>query len=348
VIDRLLAEPQRYEFFQAVRLLLRWLEGQGIPARHALLSHLRFPNDASFRFPPGQIAALEREAAPGSAAPRFRLTPTFMGLLGAHGALPWHDTERIVAHEGRTGDAAARAFLDIFSTRLLALFYEAWTKYRLDHLAGRPPDASPPRPLPLLPMLLALAGIGPGIPHDGVGEATLGLHAGLLRGGPLSAAMLARLLAGRLRVPVTVAPGAGHWDRLAPPERTALAGANATLGGTALLGERCWRPDLRVRVRLGPLTRAQFERFLPGAPGARTLNTLLGLFGAATLSYEIELGLRRGELAPLRLGEGGAPARLGLDSYLLIRPSTVDRADLRYLLRPLAPLPPLPPLPPSA
>jgi type VI secretion system protein ImpH len=332
VIARLLADPQRYEFFQAVRLLLRWLEEQGVPARQALLRHLRFPNHASFGFPAGQIAALEQEAPPGAAAPRFRLTPTFMGLLGAHGALPWHDTERIAAHEARTGDAAARDFLDIFSTRLLALFYEAWTKYRIEHAAGQQPDA-------FLPLLLALAGIHAGMPHDGVGEAALGLHAGLLRGGPLSAALLARLLANQLGVPVTVAPGRGHWDRLAPTERTELAGANAALGRTALLGERCWRPDLRVRVRIGPLTRAEFDRFLPGTPGARTLCTLLGLFGVATLSYEIELGLRRAELAPLRLG--AAPARLGLDSYLLTGPAAGDRADLRYLLRPLAPLPPL-------
>jgi type VI secretion system protein ImpH len=337
VIDRLLAEPQRFEFFQAVRLLLRWLEGQGVPARQALQAHLRFPNHVSFGFPPGQIAALEQETAPGASIPRFRLTPAFMGLLGAHGTLPWHDTERIVAHEARTDDGAARAFLDILSTRLLALFYEAWTKYRTDHLAGRQPDRGPSL---LLPMLLALAGTGPGIPHGGVGEATLGLHAGLLRGGPLSAAMLARLLAGHLGVPVTVAPGAGHWDRLAPPERTALAEANAALGRTALLGERCWRPDLRVRVRLGPLARAQFERFLPGTPGACMLRTLLGLFGVATLSYEIELAVRRSELAPLRLGDDGVPARLGLDAYLPGGPLPAERADLRYVLRPLAPLPP--------
>lgn len=335
-IGKLLAAPERYEFFQAVRLLLRWLEGQGVPARQALQHHLRFPNDASFGFPPGQIAALAQEAAPGLGAPRFRLTPSFMGLLGAHGTLPWQDTERLLAHEARSGDAAARAFLDIFSSRLLALFYEAWTKYRVDHAAARQPDA-------WLPLLLALGGLAPGMAHHGVGEPALGLHAGLLRGGPLSAAMLARVLASQLRVPVTVAPGAGHWDRLAADERSQLAAANAVLGQSALLGERCWRPDLRVALRIGPLTRAQFARFLPGSPGARTLRTLLGLFGTPVLSYEIVLALRRTELAPLQLG---APARLGLDSYLLTGPSAHDRADLRYLLQPLPPLQPLQPLPP--
>lgn len=365
VIERLLAEPQRFDFFQAVRLLLLWLEERGVPPQRALDQHLRFANSLSLRFPAGQVEALTLERhgdavrRAGVPGPQFRLTPTFMGLLGAHGTLPAHVTERIqeaqALDKGPDGEAA-RAFLDMLSTRMLALFYGAWKKYRIEHAVAGPADG-------FMPLLLALGGFSCGGLHGavdgaalaaGVDRRLLAQYAGVLRQGPASAALLGRMLSDVFGVPVAVEEGIGHWDRLAPPERTALGGANAVLGQAALLGARCWRPDLRVRVRIGPLSAAQFERFLPRAPAAASLRTLLGLFAAPTLAYEIVLVLRRQEVGAIRLGGAaghGAPPdaappacghrRLGLDSYLATAPTALDRADMRYELRPLAPLPPL-------
>jgi type VI secretion system protein ImpH len=329
LIARLLAEPQRFEFVQAVRLLLLALGERGIPERRALARHLRFPNSLKLAFPPSQLEA----AAPD--ADGYRLTQSFMSLLGAHGALPLHVTERILALPADGGEAdAARDFLDIFSTRMAALWYRAWQKYRVEHLVAGPRDA-------LLPMLLALAGVpgGDAFAADGVPDAALAAFAGLLRRRPVSAAVLGRVLTGHFGVPVRVQEGVGHWDRLAPSEQSEL-GANALLGRCALLGARSWRPDLRVRVCIGPLDQARYAHFLPGAPGARALRTLLGLFAVPTLAYDIVLVLRRADLRPVQLAPGGG--RLGLDSYLLSAPATADRADLCYELRPLDPLPPLP------
>jgi len=368
VIERLLADPQRFEFFQAVRLLLLWLEERGVPPQRALERHLRFPNSLSLRFPASQVEALalERQSdaakSAGAASPQFRLTPSFMGLLGAHGALPVHVTEQIQAWQASQAGAqgadavnaeAPRAFLDIFSTRLLALFYGAWKKYRVEHAIAGPADT-------FLPLLLALAGFAPAhaaasapgsasacvsglqaLQLDGIDARALALYAGALRQRPASAAVLGRILSDYFGVPVAIQEGIGHWDRLAPVEQTALGGVNAVLGQAALLGASCWRPDLRVRVRIGPLDSRQFARFLPRAPAASALRTLLGLFAAPALAYEIELVLRRSELRALRLGERSG--QLGLDSYLVTTPATLDRADMRYELRPLAPLPPLAP-----
>jgi type VI secretion system protein ImpH len=357
VIERLLAEPQRFEFFQAVRLLLLWLEERGVPPQQALDGHLRFANSLSLRFPASQVEALalvqDKPAIPGMPRPQFRLTPSFMGLLGAHGALPAHYTERIQAWSAAEQDDAPRAFLDILSNRMLALFYGAWKKYRVEHMAAGPSDR-------YLPLLLALAGFAPGFASGsatpsatpaatpfaggghpsapGVSDPVLALYAGVLRQRPASAAVLARVLSDVLRVPVALQECVGHWDRLAVDERTALGGANAVLGQAALLGMRSWRPDLRVRVRIGPLDSAAFKRFLPHAGGAATLRTLLGLFAAPTLSYEVVLVLRRTELRALRLAERSR--RLGLDSYVVTAPVTRDRDDMRYELRPLTPLAP--------
>ena len=347
VIERLLAEPQRFEFFQAVRLLLLWLEERGVPPQQALDKHLRFANSLSLRFPPSQIEALalvhDKPAHPAIARPQFRLTPSFMGLLGAHGTLPAHYTERIQAWIASEQDEAPRAFLDLLSNRMLALFYGAWKKYRVEHMVAGPSDR-------FLPLLLALAGFPSGAQAGAaalpaIGDEVLALYAGVLRQRPASAAVLGQVLSDLLRVPVALQEWIGHWDRLDSSERSALGGANAVLGQAALLGARCWRPDLRVRVRIGPVDGAQFERFLPHGGGAATLASLLGLFAAPTLSYEVVLVLRRTELRALRLGERSR--RLGLDSYVVTMPATGDRDDMRYALRPLGALAPLAPLRPS-
>ncbi|MGJ7916233.1 type VI secretion system baseplate subunit TssG [Massilia sp. LXY-6] len=345
LIARLLAEPQRFEFFQAVRLLVLWLGEHGVPPRRALERHLRFRNSLALGFPAGQVEALVPQRVEDE-PPQFHLTPTFMGLLGAHGALPSHFTERIAAWESSQPDAelaqAPRAFLDIFTTRMLALFYGAWRKYRVEDSVSGPDGGDG-----FLPLLLALAGFPPGVPHEGVLDAALARYAGVLRQRPASAVVLARVLAQHFGVPVALQEGIGHWDPLAPAEQSMLGGQagkggwpGAVLGQAAVLGERCWRPDLRVRVRVGPLRRAQFERFLPQAPGARALRTMLGLFAAPTLSYEVVLVLARSELRPVRLA--GGPQRLGRDSFLITAKAAHDRADMVYEMRPMLPLPPTP------
>lgn len=343
MIARLLADPQRFEFFQAVRLLQLWLGEHGIAPRQALDSHLRFPNSLSLAFPASEIERLAVERMHGG-LPRFLLTPGFMGLLGAHGALPRDVTERILAWQGGEADAvladAPRAFLDMFSTRMLALFYGAWKKHRVELMAGGPDDG-------FLPLLLAVAGL-PEAALAGIDGKALAPYAGLLGRRPVSAAVLGRILSGHFALPVRIVEGIGHWDRLVPAERSALgAGAGGTpaaLGRAALLGERCWRPDLRVRVRIGPLDRQDYSLFLPHGARARRLRTLLGLFAAPALAYEVELVLRRTDVRPARLARDGQ--RLGVDGWLLGGPAPEDRADLRYELRPLAPLPALPALRP--
>ena len=56
VMDALLAEPQRFKFFQAVRLLEQCFARQERGAtRHTVPVHLRFPNAPGLGFPPSEI-----------------------------------------------------------------------------------------------------------------------------------------------------------------------------------------------------------------------------------------------------------------------------------------------------
>lgn len=357
VIERLLAAPHSFEFAQAVTILLRWLEEQGVAPERALRECLRFENSLQLGFPPGEIEALqavravpdpaagapqdpndEQDGREGQAGPRFRMTATFMGLLGNHGALPAHYTERIAQWQHDSQDEAPRAFLDMFSSRMLALYYAAWRKYRVEHaVAGRGDD--------FRARLLALAGSASGHEHErgpGPGLQALIAHfAGMLQQRPRSAASLQRLLAGYFGLPVALEETVGHWSRLAPHEQSVL-GAGACLGENTLLGARSWRPDLRARLRIGPLDREAFERFLPSGDMAAALRRILAWFDVPGVDVEVQLLLRASEIRPTRLGGNRAPgSRLGRDSFLVTAAAVTDRADMRYLISPMAPMPPL-------
>ena len=351
LIARLLAAPQAFGFAQAVTILLRWLEEQGVPPAQALRAHLRFENSLRLGFAPSEIEDLrvlaggaagsgtgsEPGNSSGAALPQFVIVPGFMGLLGVQGALPLHYTERIGQWQSVHADAAPRAFLDLLSGRMLALYYEAWRKHRVDHAAASRPDR-------FMPRLLALAGItgeASGMGHAGTPDAALAYFAGMLQQRPRSAPVLQALLAGYFDVPVTLEETVGHWSRLDAQEQGAL-GAGAVLGENTMLGARSWRPDLRARLRIGPLSRARFERFLPSGDMAAALARMLTLFGVPGIDFEVQLVLRAGEVAPSQLGGAaavGSPVRLGRTSFLVTGPADSDRADMRYLVRRMAALP---------
>lgn len=382
VIEELLQNPQQFGFFQAVRLLEGWLaeggqSGQGLSRlnfRNSL--SLSFPpseieslvvqrhgeptdsNRAGCAVASGDAAALALDvvlAASGEAAndaphalhshevARIDLTPAFMGLLGVTGALPLYYTETLAQREHFHKDRAARAFLDVFSHRAVALFYQAWRKHRL---AVQYEGAQRQR---FLPEVLALAGLGQrGLRErmagalGGVADESLAFHAGALQRRTLSARQLQQLLQSYLKVPVRIEQFVGRWYRLPDEARGHLgmiAGGRAgqvpttgVLGRSAMLGERVWQRDLRMRVVLGPLDRADLRRFLPGGRGAAALKSWLTMLNGVALEYEVNLTLQRDEVQGCTLGSHRSPheARLGWDTFLQTRPATQDRSDVHY------------------
>jgi type VI secretion system protein ImpH len=350
VIQQLLDEPYRFQFFQAVRLVVQWLGENGVSADKALNDHVRFDNSLMLSFQPGQIEALHARGAAEISTQaemiqallegqnlQIQITPSFMGFLGANGALPHHYTERIVAHQLTEKDAAPRAFFDMFSNRVLALFYEAWCKYRFERAIGDGKDT-------LLPLLLSLAGYQPqsveNKPH-GLCDEVIGLYAGVLQQRPVSALILGRMLSSYFGVPIEIEENAGCWIALERKEQCSLGGLNATLGDNTILGQSSWRPDLGARLRIGPLSRSEFRRFLPSGAAADALEKMLGLFGNQTLTYEIQLVLRAEDIHQLCLGGGiDIGGRLGHDSFLVTATSEADRCDMSYTVQPLAPLQP--------
>ena len=342
VIQRLLERPQRFQFVQAVRLLVQWLRQHGVPQERALLHLLRFRNSLSLCFPASQIEALSAEAdvalhsaAALTAALRdgrlqhIHLTPAFMGFLGNSGAMPNHYTERVAAHQHAQRDDSGRAFFDTFSHRALALYFETWQKYRLEQRLDTQGEDG------LLPLVLAFGGMRddapPGAARHGVGQDAAAYYATLFRQRPVAACLLAGVLSDYFGVPIKLEQFVGFWDPIPANRQLRLGTENSRLGHAAMPGVRLWREDLRVRLRIGPLGKADVERFLPRSLGAAALERLLAMCGLPGMQYEVQLVVRADCIRPFTLGAG---QRLGWETYALQGPNVTDRADVRYLLHP--------------
>lgn len=336
VMQQLLDTPQRFQFVQAVRLLVDWLARHNVPYDRAFSHALRFQNSLSLNFPAGEIEALSAEpqgirradelpgALRGDDGLQFAVTPTFIGLLGGGGALPLNKTERIAAAE-RDGDAGIRAFVDLFSHRMVSMFFQAWGKYRLEHKIDTGQEDG------LLPLLMALAGTG-GATHDATDDA-VARYAALFRTRPVAASTIARVLTGYFGIPIGVESFVGAWDHLPRNKHSGLGTVNATVGLGATLGGRIWRRDLCVRLHIGPLDRNALERFLPRREGALALAKMVALFGLPNLRFEAQLILSPPCIRPALLSnQAGVGPRVGWDTFLPGRDGQVASNTIRYLL----------------
>jgi type VI secretion system protein ImpH len=350
VAQRLLSEPQRFQFFQAVRVLEHLFARHGVRPEDVVTRKLRFRNSMSMGFPASDIEQLRAYAendepfkqAPDDAQPEWDkltevdITPAFMGMLGGRGVLPFGYTERIGEREMYHRDHAARAFLDIFNNRALALFYGAWKKYRLAF------QYELDRRERFLPLILSLAGMGTTALRtrldkgDGaVFDQAIAYYGAGIGQRPLSAMFLQRMLGEYFSAAVRVEQFAGAWYQVPKNQVSRLGMPSAVLGRTALAGERIWQRDLRLRLWIGPLRHARFEDFLPGGKAAAALAKWLTLLSGGTLEFEVRLVLHQQDVRTTGLTPklGG---RLGWDSFVSSRPADQHRSDASYLVRTLA------------
>jgi len=355
VIKQLSAEPHRFEFFQAVRLLENWLKKNGIAEGRAMTDFIRFRNSLSLNFPASQIEKLAINYRPSNDEDHVvslkkikaenddtldfdnlesvTLTPAFMGFLGGNGTLPNHYTEQIASYILYNRDDAPRAFMDAFSTRVVSQFYQAWTKYRLElgyEVYGQ--DR-------FMPLLLSLTGLEheslrQRLAHDGEGvlDPSLAHFAALIRHKPVSAEVLQRVLATYFKVSVKVTLFSGHWYFVPRSQQTSLGLNNAVLGVTAMTGNQVWQRDLRIHLTLGPLNKTQFEALLPSGKTAKALNSLLMMFTQHEFEYEVQLILAARYVESNQLGTNSNNGRLGWDTFLLTQTATEDRSDISYTI----------------
>jgi type VI secretion system protein ImpH len=338
VVQRLIDEPFRFEFVQAVRLILDQLRKQGVSDGRSLSQFLRFENSASLAFPAselenfrggGEIEArtdlMLQSAIEEGTGFRIQLTPAFVGFLGTCGVLPYHYSERIAAHQKQTRSDGARAFIDVFSNRFVGQFYLAWRKYRLEHSVGSEGQDRQRT------ILLALAGRNKAGSSD---DQAFAYYASLFRTRPASGHAIARVLAEYLAVPIKLEEMVGSWNEIPSALRSQLGGASSRLGFGAVLGTRLWCHDRRIRIIIGPLESHAFTRFLPRSNGAAALSRMMTLFDIGSIEVEVRLLLSPDSAHPVTLTtrKCGLVSGLGWAAFLNGGGGSSTSQEVRYML----------------
>jgi type VI secretion system protein ImpH len=338
----LLEEGYRFDFFQAVRVLERLYPqrqpvGQGgEPAEEVV----RFHAHPSLSFPASAIYEVTRPEDENQPA---HMTVAFMGLIGPLGVLPRHYTE-LVLEQGRQKEYALRDFLDLFNHRLISFFYRAWEKYRFpisyerEIAKGEGYDAFSLYLFDFVSMgTKGLRG------RLEVSDEALLFYAGLLAQHPRSSSALKGFLQDYFGVPVRVLQFVGQWLFLSNEDRSCLGsnGANNILGESALIGDHVWDQQAKFMLQVGPLTFAEFCRFLPVGDTFRPIVQLARFFVGQEHDFDIQLVLKAKEVPKCELGKTGEDApRLGWSTWLKTTEFTHDAEDAVFAGR-LTPQDPL-------
>ena len=353
---RLFDEPFAFDFFQAVRLLRGLAEDRtgSIPAAKAA----RFGAHLSLAFPASAIHDLQPAAEPGGAP---KMTVTFLGLTGPSAVLPRHYTELLFRFEREVKGEERRAlrdWFDLFNHRLTALFYAAWEKYRfiLPFERGEANRSESEEPDGFTQALFSLIGHGTrGLRHRiridsptpdaeprmlaKLDDHGLLRFAGLLSQRHRSAWGLGVLLSGYFQLPITVKEFQGQWLILDPPSQSRLGeeDGNCGLGVNVVAGDRVWDVQGKFRVRLGPLTYAQFMELLPDTspmPERKAfflMTQLIRLYAGPEFDFDIQLVLQSEHVPPCVLDDHDAGPRLEWNCWLLSEPYPHPADDAVFL-----------------
>jgi type VI secretion system protein ImpH len=331
LIGALAARPYEYDFFQAVRLLMRVAQNSAsgaTPLRpvghdYAPASEIvRFRSLPSHSFPPSDVAAFAPPPsdAPLEQPPPAEMTVAFLGLTGPAGVLPHHYTQTVLDRL-RLKDRTLLNFFDLFNHRIISLFYRAWEKHRVPPLLER--SRAEQREDAFTRSLFSIVGLGtPGLRRRLEPPDELFLYySGLFSHHPRNPLALERMLGEVLGLPTAVLQFQGQWLRLEPSEQTAMPtarqpdGLNCHLGATTIAGERVWTVESKFRVRLGPLSYEAFQQLMPGSRLLTRLGQIVRTYAGPELDFDAQLILRREEVPFCQLAPSGLGARLGWNTW---------------------------------
>lgn len=329
VIQDLLKHPQRYSFFQAVRLL-RLLTGKS-RARDLdsfTQRNLRVRAMLSLGLPASDLTAIEQVAIPVVAdapaeepAPpaaereseaRYRLTASFLGLYGPSSPLPTTYTEELF-DEANEDLSVTRDFLDILGDGYFADFFRSWAKYRLMNavIEEQSPD--------VLTMLYCLLGLGHRELRRGREEPAYRMlrYIGLFSQYPRSAVGLEILLRDFLGArQVHLVPNLKKRVGIPLDQRCQLGVAAHALGEDAYLGEEIWDGMGAFLILIEDVSAAAYYHHLPRSKGWGFMHWLIKIYVQSPLNYDMKISLRRAESHTATLG-GPRWSGLGYDTWLL-------------------------------
>lgn len=340
--------PWSFDFFAAVRRIeAMYSDLRGFGRTQTVGEDpLRFSQEPSLAFAPCTLSEYRysTDKAPS------RLFVNFMGLLGPNGPLPLHLTEYARERERIHKDPTFARFLDVFNHRLVSLFYRAWAASQMPAsfdrwevpLSGKVSPAEREQQLArdtnkYSIYIGSLFGLGmDSLRHrDAVPDVAKLHYAGRLASHQKSPEGLLAVLSSYFKVPTEIEEFCGRWVEVPESYGCRLGtvseagrgcGSLGTAsGGGAMAGTKVFDCVGSFRLRLGPMSMADYQRMMPGSDAERRLSTWIRNYVGDEFWWDAVLVLRKEEVPFVHLGKG---ARLGWTSWVQSIKSPEDRADL--------------------
>jgi type VI secretion system protein ImpH len=313
--------PYDFDFFQAVRRIE--CVHQNLPrigySKRPQLDAVRFCQNVSLAFAPSAIEAFSEytDEHPG------RMFVNFFGLLGTNGPMPLSITEYIYDRLLNHGDKTLVSFLDVFHHRLISLFYRAWACNQQSVSYDRPQEDR------FAVYIGSLFGIGEESlrNRDQVPDVAKLHYSGRLACQIKNAEGLKEILQDYFQISVDIQQFVGQWIHL-PSENYCRLGEsleNAKIGYTLVVGSRFWECQQKFRIKMGPMSFAEYQRMLPGGSSIRHLNAWVKNYVGDELNWELQLILRASDIPSICLGKIG---QLGWSTWLGSNTFEEDADDL--------------------
>lgn len=306
-------DPEKHNVFQALRVIeAHFSDAPRLgESRRAREDRVRLGQEAELAFPPSTIARFQ----PGGGREPARLTNRFFGFFGPQGPLPLHLTEYARDRQRNHRDGTFVAFANMLTHRLMSLLYRAWS-------AGQPAPSFDRGTDPFEQKVAALSGYaGRALrardPMPDLARRHFSAHLAM---GPKSPEALVSMLTGFFGVPVSVQQFVGSWLELEPDDTWQL-GRVAGLGQSTSIGTKVWSRTSKFRLRIGPLTLADYERLLPGGESLDRLQAIVRSYVGDVLDWDVNLVLKGAEVPRASLG---GTTRLGHTSWVKSRDDNED------------------------
>ncbi len=319
--------PERYEFFDAVRRLEcanseRPRLGQSTRASE---DFVRLCQSPSLVF---AARAIDRYVPGGEGKPS-KMHGLFFGLFGPNGPLPTHLTEYAMDRTRNERDTTFTAFADVFHHRMMSLFHRAWADSQPTVQFDRPKDDR------FGHYVGALVGLSSGglEQRGALPDQHLRHFVGRMLSVSRNSEGLIALLGQFFHVPVSIVDFVTEWMRLPTQSHMSLGGSGefSSLGRTSIIGEYVWGGQQRFRIRIGPLSRREFNKFLPGGETLKQLVSAVRSYVGDEKAWDLQLVLKKEYVPAVKLGKSG---QLGLTSWMAPpQPAIDDQEDV--ILKPV-------------
>ncbi|MBU3031504.1 type VI secretion system baseplate subunit TssG [Paracoccus marinaquae] len=272
------------------------------------------------------------EFTPGRDGRKPQIAVNVLGLIGPEGPMPLHLTRWIIARQssrwfagadssGATADTSFLDFINMMQHRMMALYWRAWADARPSVQIAHDDGGR------VLAIMRALAGIGlPGSRSSDprIDGAKL-RHATSLAQEVRGPDRLISFLQSVLGVPVALSEFVGVWLDIPDHLQTRIGVQHNRLNAGAMVGGRRFDRQSRAEIRLGPLTRAQFDHFIDDPRNRARLRQAVVFAQGNDIDFDLRLVLAAGEVPRARLGH----CRLGLTTWIDPKENR-DADDLCY------------------